>query len=231
MPKPLTPVLGRTLAELVVLALRAGGVSTVSVTVGQDAETISAHFREIGSRLGIAVDLIDVPDWELGNGASALQASAALAGKPFFLVMSDHLFDPRMLPALANASPEDGDICLAVDFDVAGIFDVEDVTRVRAADGRIEAIGKALEDWNAGDTGVFLCTAGLFEGLRRARERGLHGLSDGIQVLAAEGRARVADVTGLAWIDVDTEDALQEAKRILENDVALTSLFVDGDNS
>jgi len=47
------------------------------------------------------------------------------------------------------------------------IFDLYDVTRVKIDDGGIEEIEKTLDDWDAGDTGVMLCTSGLFEGLER----------------------------------------------------------------
>ncbi len=214
-PKPLTDVRGRSLAERIVATLRAAGVARVVVTVGHEAATVAAHFAEIGERLGVAVAVVEVADWDLGNGVSALAARPALGGGPFFLLMSDHLFDPAIAKALAGDPPAHGEIRLAVDGDKAAIFDIEDVTRVVVADGRIAGIGKMIEPWDAGDTGVFLCSAGLFEGLERAAGAGGFGLSDGVRILAAEGRARVVDVTGLPWIDVDTPEALREAERLL----------------
>jgi CDP-L-myo-inositol myo-inositolphosphotransferase len=107
---------------------------------------------------------------------------------------------------------------LAVDRDKDGIFDLDDVTRVKIDDGRITAIEKTLDDWDAGDTGVMFCTTGLFDGLERAAARNAHGLSDGLRELARKGRARTVDVTGLSWLDVDTPDALREAERRLMRD-------------
>jgi len=103
-------------------------------------------------------------------------------------------------------------MCLAVDTDKSGIFDFDDLTRVRADGGRITAIGKSLEPWSAGDTGVMLCTPGLFDGLERAAEKGGHGLADGLRELARDARVRTVDVTERCWLDVDTPEALREAE-------------------
>jgi CDP-L-myo-inositol myo-inositolphosphotransferase len=218
MPKPLTKVLGLSLAERVVHALRAANIGRFIVALGHEAETIKAHFADIAQRRGVGIEFVAAADWELGNGASALAAKGRIGNAPFFLVMTDHLFDPRIALALADDAPGPGEMCLAVDRDKAGIFDLDDVTRVKIDDGRIREIDKTLGDWDAGDTGIMLCTAGLFEGLERAAAEGRHGLSDGLRELARQGRARTVDVTGQPWIDVDTPEALREAERRLMRD-------------
>ena len=217
-PKPLTKVLGLTLAERVVCTLLDAGIRRFLVTLGHEAETVRAHFSDIARRRGVTIDVIEADGWERGNGASALAAKDRTGEAPFFLVMIDHLFDPGIARVLADDPPGPGEMRLAVDRDKDGIFDLDDVTRVKIDDGRIEEIGKTLDDWHAGDTGVMLCTAGLFEGLERAAASNQHGLSDGLRELAGEGRARAVDVTGLPWLDVDTPEALREAERRLLRD-------------
>jgi len=217
-PKPLTRVLGLTLAERVVCTLLGAGIRRFIVTVGHEAETVRAHFSDIARRRGVTIDVIEADGWERGNGASALAAKGRTGEAPFFLVMIDHLVDPKIARALADDPPAAGEMCLAVDRDKDGIFDLDDVTRVKIDDGRIQAIEKTLDDWDAGDTGVMLCTSGLFEGLERAAARNQHGLSDGLRELAGEGRAKTVDVTGMPWLDVDTPQALREAERRLMRD-------------
>jgi CDP-L-myo-inositol myo-inositolphosphotransferase len=214
-PKPLTKVLGLTLAERVVHTLRAANISRFIVALGHEAETIKAHFSDIAQRRGVTIEFVEARDWELGNGASTLAAKGRTGDAPFFLVMTDHLFDPAIALALASDAPASGEMCLAVDRDKAGIFDLDDVTRVQTANGRITGIDKSLREWDAVDTGVMLCTTGLFEGLERAAAKDRHGLSDGLRELAREGRARTVDVTGQPWIDVDTSEALCEGERRL----------------
>ena len=214
-PKPLTRVLGLTLAERVVCALLDAGIPRFLVTLGHEGERIREHLTEIAGRRGVTIDFIEAHGWERGNGASALAAKAYTGEAPFFLAMIDHIFDPDIARALADDPPAPGEVRLAVDCDKSTIFDLDDVTRVKLEDGRPKEIGKMLDEWDAGDTGVLLCTSGLFEGLERAAANDKHGLSDGIRVLAGEGRARTVDVTGLSWLDVDTPDALREAERRL----------------
>ncbi len=223
-PKPLTRVLGLTLAERVMCTLReASGIRRFIVTVGFEAEIVKAHFTDIARRRGFSVEFAEAPDWQLGNGASALAARDRTGDAPFFLVMCDHLFDPAIANALHRDPPAPGEMCLAVDGDKSAIFDLEDLTRVRTDDGRITAIEKDLEPWDSGDTGVMLCTPGLFDGLGRAAKKGGHGLSDGLRELACDARARTVDVTGRSWLDVDTPAALREAERRLMRDAGRKS--------
>jgi CDP-L-myo-inositol myo-inositolphosphotransferase len=217
-PKPLARVLGLTLAERVVCTLLDAGISRFLVTLGHEAETVREHFSDIARRRGVTIDFIEAKGWERGNGASALAAKGHTGDAPFFLVMIDHLFDPKIARSLADDPPAPGEMRLAVDRDKDSIFDLDDVTRVKIGDGRIKEIDKTLDDWDAGDTGVMLCTSGLFEGLKRAAANNRHGLSDGLRELAGEGRARTVDVTGLSWLDVDTPDALREAEQRLMRD-------------
>ncbi len=194
-PKPLTKVLGLTLAERIVCTLRAVEIRRFVVTLGHEAQTVRAHFADIAQRRGVTIEFVEAKNWKLGNGASALAAKDGTGAAPFFLVMSDHLFDPGIARALIGDAPAPSEICLAVDRDRDATFDPNDVTRVRTANGRITRIDKSLQEWDAADTGVMLCTAGLFDGLERAAADGRHGLSDGLRELAREGRARTVDVT------------------------------------
>ena len=217
-PKPLIKVLGLSLAERVVCTLLAAGVQRFLVVLGHEAGPVRTHFSGIARRRDVAIDFIEAEGWERGNGASALAAKEHTGDAPFFLVMIDHLFDSGIARALADDPPAVGEMRLAVDRDKDAIFDLDDVTRVKINDGRIKEIEKFLDDWDAGDTGVMLCTSGLFEGLERAAARNKHGLSDGLRELAGEGRAKAVDVTGMPWLDVDKPEALREAERRLMRD-------------
>ena len=218
-PKPLTKVLGLSLGERVVCTLHeAMNIRRFVVTLGHKADIVQAHFAEIARRRGVTIEFSEASDWRLGNGASALGAEGRTGEAPFFLVMADHLFDPRIAREFTLDAPAPGEMCLAVDRDKAGIFDPDDATRVRIADHRIEEIGKSLPEWDAADTGVMLCTSGLFEGLEKAADAGRHGLSDGLRELARDGRVKAVDVTEWTWLDVDTPETLHEAESRLIHD-------------
>ncbi len=145
-PKPLTKVLGLTLAERVVCALHEGcNIRRFIVTLGHEADKVRSHFTDIARRRGVTIDFAEPETWQLGNGASALSAKGRTGDASFFLVMTDHLFSLEILRTLARNELAPGEVCLAVDSDKAGIFDLDDVTRVRIADGRIQEIDKNLQ--------------------------------------------------------------------------------------
>lgn len=94
-PKPLIKVLGLTLAERVVRTLRMGAnIRRFVVSVGHEAQAVGAHFADIARRCDVTIEFTEAQDWKLGNGASALAAKGRMGDAPFFLVMTDHLFDP-----------------------------------------------------------------------------------------------------------------------------------------
>ncbi len=224
-PKPLTLVLGLSLAERIVCTFQKDlGVRRFLVVVGYEAETVKAHFHDICAGRGVKVEFAEAEHWSLGNGASALAAKGLTGDSPFFLAMSDHLFDPEIGKMLIRHKPADGQACLAVDGNKNGNFDFDDVTRVKIKKGCIIEIAKSLDDWDAADTGLFLSTPGIFDGLERAAAKGLNGLSDGMRELARDKRAIAVDVTGHGWLDVDTPEALREAEsRLLRTERGKTS--------
>jgi 1L-myo-inositol 1-phosphate cytidylyltransferase len=165
----------------------------------------------------MAIRAVRNPEWHRPNGVSVLAAAEHLTGE-FGLLMSDHLFDPAILADLRHGRPAEAALTLAVDYAVTNpLIDLDDATKVAAdAEGRILAIGKALTDYNAIDTGVFLATPSLLDAIRTSIARGGSGsLSEGVQALADEGRAFVRDIGQRWWIDVDDEAAMRLAERTL----------------
>ena len=210
--KPTTVLLGLSLAERTLTTFREDlGIRRFLVVLGHDANRVREHFQEIARRRDLEIVYVEAADWRLGNGASALATRGHIEDDIFFLAMVDHVFDCEIGRRLCQAPPPVGGIALAVDLDKQGIYDLDDATRVRLDGSKIVAIGKELERWDAVDTGIFLCTSGLFEGLERACAQGAHGLSAGITELSRAGRADAVDVTGCPWIDVDTPEALRAA--------------------
>jgi CDP-L-myo-inositol myo-inositolphosphotransferase len=106
-------------------------------------------------------------------------------------------------------------VILVVDRDVRAVPDPEDATKVRVRDQHVVAIGKDLGDYNAIDTGLFLCTPALFAALRRSQNHGDCSLSDGIRNLAERERVRILDIERDFWLDVDTKETLALADKLL----------------
>ncbi|MCZ6816194.1 MAG: NTP transferase domain-containing protein [Planctomycetota bacterium] len=224
-PKPVLSLLGLSLAERTITSCIAAGIERFLVVLGHRVDQVRAHYQEIAARRQCQVEFVTADDWKLGNGASLLAAADTVAGETFLLTMSDHLITPSLIKKILRSRPREDGICLAVDRDKTGVFDVDDVTKVVLSDNRVVRIGKSLEQWDAADTGVFFCTRALFEALRQARTQERHSLTDGVSELATAGQVKAVDVSGESWIDVDTPKAFREARRRL-----LTNLTKGGED-
>ena len=210
-PKPLVRLRGLSIAERSIAQLLRAGVERFVIVLGCDAALVRREFERVARRRRCHISYVEAENWEKGNGCSAIAAAPLVGDSPFLLTMVDHLLPPEMIRnVLADPLTQD-EVALAVDHDTGNVFDLHDLTKVEVSGGRIAAIGKDLATWNAGDTGLFYCSSGLFEGLARAHKQGKFSLTEGIRECVAQGGVRATDVTGERWLDVDSPGALQEA--------------------
>jgi 1L-myo-inositol 1-phosphate cytidylyltransferase len=213
--KPLVPVKGVGLLERVISRARDAGVERFFVVSGYRGGDVRLALDSLARREGLQIVHVVNEEWQRANGVSVLKAKPFLA-EPFLLSMCDHLFDPEIIRGLMDSTLERDTVTLAVDFNVAGsINDLDDVTRVKCVNGRIENIGKVIRDFNAIDTGVFLCTPVIFEALEASQAAGDDSISGAMRVLAREGKARVFDVHGRLWLDVDDPASFDKAEELL----------------
>lgn len=214
--KPLCPVSNRTLIEWVILAAHEAGIRDFVVVTGYAREKLEPNVEKLAREKKLSLSFVFNSEWEKENGLSVSKARE-LAGKRFVLLMSDHIFDPKILSRLLTEPLEDDETILAVDFKVKSnpSVDLDDVTKVLVEDGKIAGIGKTIESFNAFDTGIFLCTSALFRALEVSQKRGDFSLSGGLKVLMESRKVKVMDIGDGFWIDVDDENALERAERLL----------------
>ncbi|HEX4736498.1 MAG TPA: NTP transferase domain-containing protein [Allosphingosinicella sp.] len=215
--KPLAEVNGVPLLGHIVRAAKAGGASSFLVVTGYEAEAIEEYLPHLSRAAGAPIEPVRNPDWLRPNGLSVLAAAPHLADE-FLLLMADHLFDPEIVGGLLAGRRPDAALTLAADYHHENPeLDLDDATKLLVGeDGRIDRIGKTIEDYNAIDTGIFHATTGLIDALRRSLDGGGSGsLSEGVQRLAADGSAFAHDIGDGWWIDVDDEPAFRRAERSL----------------
>lgn len=213
--KPLTPVAGAPLIDRVLAVLAEAGVTEAALVLGYQGETIRRHLTT--RQAPVALSFFENAEWTLSNGVSVLCAAEFIRGYgPTLLSMADHLYDAAIVRALIERPPGPGEAALAVDRDIAGVFDLDDATKVRTDGERIVDIGKQIPVFDALDTGVFSITDGLVDALAVERAaRGDCSLSDGVRRLAEQGRMWARDVTHARWLDVDTPESLRFAEQSL----------------
>ncbi len=210
--KPLTPVGGTPLIVRTLRSLERAGCDRVVVVVGHETQAIRdgiAAFYDGPLEVAFVVN----DRYALSNGVSVLAARGHLGEGPFVLTMADHVVGDEVMDLARAHTPPDGGATLLVDYDLAGIFDMDDATKACVSDGRITAIGKTLETYDAVDTGVFVCTEALLDALDEAlAETGDAALSDGVRRLADLGLMAALDIRGGFWQDVDTPEMLAHAE-------------------
>jgi 1L-myo-inositol 1-phosphate cytidylyltransferase len=207
--KPLIPINGQPLVSYTMEAFATAGVEKIFAIVGFESESIIRGIKPLIPR-GIEIQFVENREWQKQNGLSLLAAAPHVKAR-FLLTMGDHLFDRSIVDLLLRNADLDR-VNLAVDKKLDSIFDLSDAMKVRAAGTRLIAIGKNMSDFNAIDTGVFLCTKEIFDYLERANRGGDCSLADGIQLMAEDDKVRVHDIGAAWWQDVDTAEMLEHAE-------------------
>jgi len=218
--KLLRDVQGRPLLVRTLVAARDAGIETAHIVLGYTAREVRVSC-ERAAPAGLTLEFYVNQQWHLENGISALAARGAVPDR-FAVLMGDHVFDPAVLARMRHLDVPDGDSLLAIDVRLEDPARVEEATKVLTDGNRIIAIGKELRDFDALDTGLFICHASVFDALEEARRMGDTTLSGGVKRLAASGRMRAMPIGDASWFDIDTPADLEafEAAAVHDERVA-----------
>jgi choline kinase len=220
LPKPLVSIQGRPLISYIAESFEKVGVQTLHAIVGANGDSL---VESLGPLIPATIRLKPIwnPDWQKQNGISVLCAAGHVT-EPFLLTMGDHLFDPAILPLLLESSAPSL-LNLAIDKKLETIFDIDDAMKVQTKGDRVVTLGKNLENYDAIDTGVFLCPEELFGYLQRAQRNSDCSLADGVRLMASDGKVRAIDIGAAWWQDVDTPGMRAHAEENLRNLARLKS--------
>ena len=213
-----------TSIERTILLAKGAGIKEFIITIGYLGNKIKTYLAD-GKKYGVKIDYVENKEWEKGNGISVLKAKKLLT-ENFVLLMSDHIFDSRILQSLLNHNMKSS-VTLAIDRRKA----ISDDTKVLEKNGKIVDISKNIKKYNCIDTGIFICSSKIFSYLEEAIKEGKTELAFGIAKAAQNRDAEIFDITQINkyvpsmwkevkpfWIDIDTKDDLKKAKKlIIEN--------------
>ena len=210
--KPFVAVLGRPLISYTLENLMCAEIKTVHFVVGYESERMIAQVKQLIPS-GVNVSFIENRDWRRQNGISLL-AAAGKVGAPFVLTMSDHLFDEAMVARLLdNFNPDI--LNIAVDRKLDAIFDLHDAMKLQTRGSRVTGIGKDLPEFDAIDTGLFVCPLQIFDYLDRAKSDNSENdcsLADAVRLMASDDQVRAIDIGESWWQDVDTPQMRERAE-------------------
>ncbi|KKR78350.1 MAG: Conserved hypothetical membrane protein [Candidatus Curtissbacteria bacterium GW2011_GWA1_40_9] len=214
--KSLMPLLGLKIIERVILGAKTAGITEFVIVTGYKGKALQ-KFIGHGAKYGVSISFVQNNNWKKANGISALKARHHFK-ENFALLMSDHVFNPKTLIRIQRLKLKNNDCSLAIDKNLDSVLDVGDTTKVLVRDGRVIALSKNLQNYNAYDTGMFVCSPYIFDILKKTTSRHKNSLSDGMRILVSEGKLRSLDIKGNLWADCDTwEDIKFARKKFLNN--------------
>jgi choline kinase len=190
--------------------------------VGYESERVIAQVEQLVPP-ELKPSFIENHEWKKQNGISLLAAAECVLG-PFLLTMSDHLFDEAIVDLLIR-SADPSFLNVAVDRKLDSIFDLNDAMKLQTRENKIVGIGKNLRDYDAIDTGLFICPLDIFEHLEQAKSRSGGSdcsLADGVRVMAAAHKVHAVDIGDAWWQDVDTPEMLAQAEKKMRERIAST---------
>jgi 1L-myo-inositol 1-phosphate cytidylyltransferase len=209
LPKPLVDFQGKPILEHVMRCAQEAWIEEFVIVVGYRGDLIRKWFESHWTGRA-RLTWVENPDYHKSNGISALKAKDAIHGN-FLLLMADHVFESETARMMVRQRIAAGEVILGVDPKIGQIFDIDDATKVRRSGNRIVEIGKNIKEYDALDTGMFLCSPALFHELESASKDGDCSLSDGMRRLARRGRLGAMEIGDGRWHDLDTPEALAYA--------------------
>jgi len=216
-PKCLLQFGAKTILECCLENLKSKGILDVVLVTGYMKEAVEALVREKGYR---GVSFVFNEKYAVTNTAFSLNRALKEVDTDFILINGDVLFDRAILDGLLNHPAEN---CIAVDADI--LLDVEEI-KVKAADGRVERIGKEVDPGKSLGEAIGLYKIGrnligelalIYDDLERRGENH-HFFEKGFEEIcrqpAVDGRFFGIFLTDhKPWVEIDTAEDFQYATR------------------
>ncbi len=217
-PKPLIKLMGKPLIARIILTVHKLGINDFYVVTNSEGKQIRTYLDSFSQDKTLSITHLINREKGKENGVSVLKAKKYLSSEDFLLLMSDHIFDKNILEILLQSERDSNQVFLAVDYKINNnaMVDLDDVTRVMVDDKeKVINIGKEIKEYNAFDTGIFLCSPLIFESLEESISNGDTTLSGGLKILAQKGKVKAVNIENACWIDIDNELALKKAENYL----------------
>ncbi|PIR19976.1 MAG: hypothetical protein COV45_08350 [Deltaproteobacteria bacterium CG11_big_fil_rev_8_21_14_0_20_47_16] len=203
LPKTLVTVNGKPLLHYVMDFLNHSAVEEITVIGGYQFKQVEAYLKKHHPH----VRCVENPDYTRGSILTIRTALPYLT-KDTLIMNTDHIYPRRLMKKLL---PQCRDLTAVCDGDRSLVED--DMKVLRRSDGLIADIDKKLTQHDVGYIGMTFCSAEKIPEYKAAVEAALSENGDTVAVesalrwMAKNGKPiRVADVSGVGWLEVDTQD-------------------------
>lgn len=227
-PKCLVELSGRTLLAWQLLRLQAAGVGEAVVVTGFRADAVETEVRRLN--LEMPVRTVFNPFYAVADNLASCWLVRGEFDRDVLLLNGDTLFGPGVAERLIAAPPAE----ITVTVDRKASYDADDMKVLSDADGRLKAIGKTIEAYDAESIGFLRLSvagaarfaAGVDAALQRQEGLRRWYLSV-IDELAKSGTdVRIASIEGLEWGEMDFPADVENLTR-LSRDWALESVAAE----
>ncbi|MFA7584945.1 MAG: phosphocholine cytidylyltransferase family protein [Novosphingobium sp.] len=219
-PKCLIDFSGRSLLAWQVEMLARQGVKRIDVVTGFMTDMVEDHLRDLADpRVELTVRFN--PFYKVADNLGSCWIARETMRGDFLILNGDTLVSEDIVARVQAGS----DWPIAVTVDVKDSYDSDDMKVSRAADGRLDRIGKTLTaaESNAESIG-FLAFRGegadLFRNAVRAAMRTPEGVQHWylkvIDSLAPTGKVGTVSIEGLGWAEVDFLNDIEIATQLTD---------------
>lgn len=218
-PKVLLKFGGQTLLERHLAALRANGITDISLTVGFEAGKIRAEIDRLG--LTGEVRLVENPDYRLGSLVSLhVQDKVMRGGRPVILMDGDVLYPPEMIARLI-AAPQENVLLLDRNLEPG-----DEPVKICLKDGRIVDFRKKpvhQHEWHGESVGFFRFSPDMaailadvcadYVAAGRTGEEYEEAIRD--RILLEPDRFDFTDISDIPWTEIDFSEDVARARNII----------------
>jgi choline kinase len=214
-PKALAPVGKETILGRAVRLLLDFGISRLVLATGYREDAVRASLANLASEVVFCPN----PHYDsTQNSVSLLLCREAVAGRSFFKLDGDVVFDAELLERIAAPRGE-----LSAGVDSSRKLDAE-AMKVVIEEGAIRRFGKGIPLAQSHGESIGIerlhasATETVFTALQERVDAGITNLyyEDVYSQLIEQGQltAEAADVSGLRWTEVDTFEDLETAQKL-----------------
>lgn len=217
-PKCLVEVGALPLLERALTSIEQAGVDETILVTGYRADRIDDFLARRAATMPVRT--IFNPDYATTNNAVSLWCARELLTGTFVLLDGDLLFEPEVL---RRALAAEGDAVLAVER--RKTLGDEEMKVLLHPDGTVAAVNKQVDPRAAVGEAIGISRFGAGMGRRLFAQLGAQ-VAEGRtnlfyekafeELMAAGQPFRVADVSGLACMEIDTPEDLESARRMAE---------------
>lgn len=213
-PKALVPVDGRELILRTLDFVDHPAVTERIVVTGYAGERL----KEFLGKTHPDVRTVHNPHYRDGSIRTIEAALPHMSGD-FLLMNVDHIYPRRMFTRIMENASGISAIC---DFDRQLVHD--DMKVKLSESGRLQKIRKTLQEYDGGYIGMTFCEGRHLEQYRRSVRTARESEGDAAAVemalaaiAASNDTVNICDVSGMGWLEVDTQEDLLRAEQTLRN--------------